>query len=51
MENFIFEVVTDKAIRLETNPRTREVVVPTVYTTKSGARFKVFSNDSFILCF
>ena len=40
MENFIFEVVTDKAINLPPNPRVREVVVPTAYRTKSGAKFK-----------
>ncbi|CAL2036805.1 CBN-BRE-3 protein [Caenorhabditis brenneri] len=40
MENFIFEVVTDKAINLPPNPRVREVVVPTSYRTKSGAKFK-----------
>ncbi|CAI2348406.1 unnamed protein product [Caenorhabditis sp. 36 PRJEB53466] len=40
MENFIFEVVTDKAINLPSNPRVREVVVPTAYRTKSGAKFK-----------
>ncbi|KAK6015536.1 hypothetical protein OSTOST_19039, partial [Ostertagia ostertagi] len=31
MENFIFEVVTDKAIHLPPQPRVREVVVPTSY--------------------
>lgn len=40
MENFIFEVVTDKAIHLPPQPRVREVVVPTSYRTKSGAKFK-----------
>ncbi|PAV60452.1 hypothetical protein WR25_10584 [Diploscapter pachys] len=40
MENFIFEVVTDRAINLAPQQRVREVVVPTSYRTKSGARFK-----------
>ncbi|VDK25003.1 unnamed protein product, partial [Anisakis simplex] len=40
MENFFFEVVTDKAINLPSLPRLREVVVPTTYRTKSGALFK-----------
>ncbi|MFH4980715.1 hypothetical protein AB6A40_007424 [Gnathostoma spinigerum] len=40
MENFIFEVVTDKAVDLPPLPRLREVVVPSSYQTKSGALFK-----------
>lgn len=54
MENFIFEVrfsfsnfsfffyqvVTDNAINLPAQPRVREVVVPSSYRTKSGAKFK-----------
>lgn len=40
MENFMVEVVTDKALNLAKNPRVREIVVPTTYTTKSGALFK-----------
>uniref|UniRef100_A0A0M3HMN5 Beta-1,4-mannosyltransferase bre-3 n=2 Tax=Ascaris TaxID=6251 RepID=A0A0M3HMN5_ASCLU len=40
MENFIFEVVTDKAINVPSLPRLREVVVPSTYRTKSGALFK-----------
>ncbi|VDK78299.1 unnamed protein product [Litomosoides sigmodontis] len=40
MENFFFEVVTDKAICLPGKPRLREVVVPSAYRTKSGAQFK-----------
>ncbi|VDM45366.1 unnamed protein product [Toxocara canis] len=53
MENFIFEVVTDKAINVPSLPRLREVVVPSTYrqlysttlifisiSTKSGALFK-----------
>ncbi|VDK63878.1 unnamed protein product [Onchocerca ochengi] len=42
MENFFFEVVTDKAICLPSKPRLREVIVPSTYSlrTKSGAQFK-----------
>lgn len=40
MENFMIEVVTDKALNLAKNPRVREIVVPTTYRTKSGALFK-----------
>ncbi|CAJ0941604.1 unnamed protein product, partial [Mesorhabditis belari] len=40
MENFIFEVVTDRAINLPSIPRVREVVVPSSYRTKSGAKYK-----------
>ncbi|VDN06612.1 unnamed protein product [Thelazia callipaeda] len=40
MENFFFEVVTDKMISVPSKPRLREVVVPTTYRTKSGAQFK-----------
>lgn len=40
LENFLIEVVTDKAIHLPTHRRTREVVVPMSYKTKSGALFK-----------
>ncbi|KHJ77369.1 hypothetical protein OESDEN_23011 [Oesophagostomum dentatum] len=36
----LFQVVTDKAIHLPPQPRVREVVVPTSYRTKSGAKFK-----------
>lgn len=38
--NFIFEVVTDKAIGLRQTTFIRETVVPDNYRTKSGARFK-----------
>lgn len=31
MENFFFEVVTDKAICLPGKPRLREVIVPSAY--------------------
>ncbi|KAK0417192.1 hypothetical protein QR680_012871 [Steinernema hermaphroditum] len=40
IENFIFEVVTDKQINITPQQRVREVVVPSSYTTKSGAKFK-----------
>lgn len=40
LENFLIEVVTDKAINLPIHRRTREVVVPPNYKTKSGALFK-----------
>lgn len=40
MENFMIEVVTDKALNLPTHRRVREVVVPHEYKTKSGALFK-----------
>jgi egghead protein (zeste-white 4 protein) len=43
LENFIVEVVTDRAVGLPKNPRIREVVVPASYRTKSGAMFKVWS--------
>ena len=40
MENFMIEVVTDKAINLSKHRRVREVVVPAEYKTKTGALFK-----------
>lgn len=40
LENFLMEVVTDKAINLPHHRRIREVVVPTSYRTKTGALFK-----------
>ncbi|XP_072392301.1 beta-1,4-mannosyltransferase egh [Diabrotica undecimpunctata] len=40
LENFLIEVVTDKSIGLDTHRRTREVVVPADYRTKSGALYK-----------
>ncbi|KAJ2950601.1 hypothetical protein O0L34_g8853 [Tuta absoluta] len=40
MENFMIEVVTDKAISLPKHRRVREVVVPSEYKTKTGALFK-----------
>ncbi|KAE9551613.1 hypothetical protein FO519_005187 [Halicephalobus sp. NKZ332] len=40
IENFMFEVVTDKAINLPSRQKVREVVVPTTYQTKTGAKFK-----------
>ncbi|KAI6201120.1 Glyco-trans-2-like domain-containing protein [Aphelenchoides besseyi] len=40
IENFMFEVVTDKQLDLELDARVREIVVPTTYRTKTGAKFK-----------
>ncbi|XP_037069930.1 beta-1,4-mannosyltransferase egh-like [Pollicipes pollicipes] len=40
MENFMVEVVTDRAVHLAKHARLREVVVPSSYQTKSGALFK-----------
>uniref|UniRef100_A0A915D2E6 Beta-1,4-mannosyltransferase bre-3 n=1 Tax=Ditylenchus dipsaci TaxID=166011 RepID=A0A915D2E6_9BILA len=40
LENFIFQVVTDKSINLGSRTRVRELVVPSSYCTKSGAKFK-----------
>ncbi|XP_037047525.1 beta-1,4-mannosyltransferase egh isoform X3 [Bradysia coprophila] len=40
LENFLIEVVTDKEINLAQHRRTREIVVPKDYKTKSGALFK-----------
>lgn len=40
LENFIIEVVTDKAVNLPKHRRIREVVVPTAYKPKSGALYK-----------
>lgn len=40
LENFMIEVVTDKAINLPKHRRVREVVVPAEYKTKTGALFK-----------
>ncbi|KAG5683469.1 hypothetical protein PVAND_012747 [Polypedilum vanderplanki] len=40
LENFLIEVVTDKAVNLPKHRRIREIVVPKDYKTKSGALFK-----------
>uniref|UniRef100_A0A182U057 Glycosyltransferase 2-like domain-containing protein n=1 Tax=Anopheles melas TaxID=34690 RepID=A0A182U057_9DIPT len=40
LENFLIEVVTDKPIGLPKHRRTREIVVPKEYKTKTGAMFK-----------
>lgn len=40
LENFLIEVVTDKAVGLEHHRRVREIVVPPSYRTKTGALFK-----------
>lgn len=40
LENFLIEVVTDKALGLPSHRRVREIVVPSAYRTKTGALFK-----------
>lgn len=40
MDNFLIEVVTDKAVGLPHHRRIREVIIPTSYTPKSGAMYK-----------
>lgn len=40
LENFLIEVVTDKAVGLEPQRKVRELVVPTDYQTTTGALFK-----------
>lgn len=40
LENFLVEVVTDKPVNLPKHRRTREIVVPKDYKTKTGALFK-----------
>lgn len=40
LENFLIEVVTDKAVNIAKHRRIREVVVPKDYKPKSGAMFK-----------
>ncbi|XP_021701766.1 beta-1,4-mannosyltransferase egh [Aedes aegypti] len=40
LENFLIEVVTDKPVNLQKHRRTREIVVPKDYKTKTGALFK-----------
>lgn len=40
LENFLIEVVTDKAVNITKHRRIREVVVPKDYKPKSGAMFK-----------
>lgn len=40
MDNFVIEVVTDKAIGLDVERHVREIVVPASYRTRSGAMFK-----------
>jgi beta-1,4-mannosyltransferase len=40
LENFLVEVVTDKALNLPKHRRVREIVVPLDYKPKSGAMFK-----------
>lgn len=40
LDNYIIEVVTDKAVNLLKSPRHREVVVPTQYKTKNNTLYK-----------
>lgn len=40
LENFLVEVVSDKPVNLPKHRRTREIVVPKEYKTKTGALFK-----------
>ncbi|XP_037938798.1 beta-1,4-mannosyltransferase egh [Teleopsis dalmanni] len=40
LENFLIEVVTDKAVNLSHHRRIREIVVPKEYKTRTGALFK-----------
>lgn len=40
LENFLVEVVTDKALNIPKHRRIREIVVPKEYKTKTGALFK-----------
>lgn len=40
IQNFLFEIVTDKSISLVSTPYKVEVTVPPEYKTKSGALFK-----------
>lgn len=40
VENFLVEVVTDRAVQMEGNRRVREVVIPKEYKTRTGALFK-----------
>ena len=40
MENYVIEVVTDRAIYLPLSDKCREVVVPASYQTKNGTMFK-----------
>lgn len=41
VENFLFEVVTDRPLKLDKQQRIRETVVPPEYKTKTGALYKV----------
>jgi beta-1,4-mannosyltransferase len=40
LKNFEVEVVTEKTINLDKNPRSRETVVPREYNTRNGTLFK-----------
>lgn len=45
LDNFLIEVVTDKPLNLSKHPRLREVVVPSTYSTRTGALFKVIHSS------
>ena len=40
LENFLIEIVTDKPLNMTKHRRIREIVVPKLYKTKTGALFK-----------
>ncbi|XP_071126267.1 beta-1,4-mannosyltransferase egh-like [Mytilus edulis] len=40
LDNYIFEVVTDKSIDMQKSTRARELVVPSTYTTANGTLYK-----------
>lgn len=40
MDNFLIEVVSDKAIALPSHPRVREIVIPSSYKPRRGALYK-----------
>jgi len=40
LQNFIFEIVTDKTLNMPQERLIREIVVPADYRTKTGAKFK-----------
>lgn len=42
LENFIFEIVTDKPFEMPKDHRIRMIVVPSNYRTKTGTLYKVF---------
>lgn len=50
LQNFLFEVVTDKPFEISKDSRIRLIVVPPNYKTKSGALFKVRRIISKVSC-